>query len=257
VKGKASQAAEERPSSPVEDCAATSSFADVARIITGDDNPPLWLVKHFKRWAPSLAMARGIAVIQPTKAKTRKRLQTVNDAAHTLIDALNDGAVRGFLDEAPDEIPYHGPMDHMLRDLARRAEESAVSLANADGKTKPGRNKAMPRRACDPKSYCAAMIAEAWSFFHGHEPSPKNQDAAAAAQIFWNGSVGILSIGPVKKAIESIVDRETKSWGSERLNGWRHHFEQAKAPALSKERAEFRRHLKMGKHHTEMLAGDK
>jgi len=31
----------------------------------------------------------------------------------------------------------------------------------------PGRNKAMPRRACHPKSWCAAMIAEAWSFFHG------------------------------------------------------------------------------------------
>jgi hypothetical protein len=254
VKGKASQAAEERPSRLIEEGAPASSFAEVARIITGDDNPPLWLVKHFKRWASSLAMARGIAVIQPTKAKTRKSLQAVKDAAHTLIDALNDGALRGFLDESPDEIPYHGPMDHMLRDLARRAEESAALLANADGKTKPGRNKAMAAGASHPKTYCAATIAEAWSFFHGREPSPRNQDAAAAAQIFWDGSVGILSVGPVKKAIESIVDRETKSWGSERLNGWRHHFEQAKAPALSKERAEFRRHLKEGKHHTD---GDK
>ena len=58
MKVKASQAAEERPSSPVEDCAAASSFAEVARVITGDDNRPLWLVKHFERWAPSLAMSR-------------------------------------------------------------------------------------------------------------------------------------------------------------------------------------------------------
>lgn len=117
VNVKASEAAEESPSRPVEEGAATSGFAEVARIITGDDNPPLWLVKHFKMWASSLAMARGIAVNQPTKTKTRKSLQAVKDAAHTLIDALNDGAIHGFLDEAPDEIPYHGPMDHTLRDL--------------------------------------------------------------------------------------------------------------------------------------------
>jgi hypothetical protein len=46
VKVKASQAG---PPGPVEEGAPISSFADVARIITGDDNPPLWLVKHFKR----------------------------------------------------------------------------------------------------------------------------------------------------------------------------------------------------------------
>jgi hypothetical protein len=248
VKVKASQAAQDRPSKPIEEAVPTSSFADVARKITDDDEPPPWLMKAFERWALSLAIDRGIAVKQPTKAKTRKSLQAVKDAAHTLIDALNDGAIRGFLDEAPDEIPYHGPMDHMLRDLARRAGESAPSLANADGTTKPGRNRAMPRRACHSKSYCAAMIAEAWSFFYGNEPSPKNQDAAAAAQIFWNGSAGIMNVEPAKSAFQGVVAQETKSWGSERLNGWRRHFEQAKDPALSKDRAEFRRHLKQGKH---------
>ena len=79
MKVKASQAVEERPPGPVEEGAPISSFADVARIITGDDNPPLWLVKHFKRWASSLAMARGIAAIQPTKAKTRRSLQVVKE----------------------------------------------------------------------------------------------------------------------------------------------------------------------------------
>jgi DDE domain len=179
VKVKASQAAAERPSRLVEEGADTSSFADVGHKITGADKPPAWLVETFERWAPSLAMARGIAPKQPTRAKTRKSLQAVKDAAHTLIDALNDGAIRDFLDEAPDEIPYHGPMDHMLRDLARRAEESAASLANADGNTRLGRNRAMPRRACHPKSYYAAMIAEAWSFFHGDDPSPQNQGLRA------------------------------------------------------------------------------
>jgi hypothetical protein len=71
VKGKASQAAAERPSSPVEEGAPISSFADVARIITGDDNPPLWLVKHFKMWAPSLAMADPRILIAGFRQKRR------------------------------------------------------------------------------------------------------------------------------------------------------------------------------------------
>ncbi len=45
---KASEAAEESPLRPVEEGAATSSFAEVARIITGDYEPPPWLVKTFE-----------------------------------------------------------------------------------------------------------------------------------------------------------------------------------------------------------------
>jgi hypothetical protein len=117
-------------------------------------------------------MARGIAAIQPTKAKTRRSLQAVKDAAHTLIDALNDGALRGFLDEAPDEIPI-----------------------------------------TDRWITCCATLRDA-----------------------------------LKKA--QLCSRT-------RMAGWRRHFEQAKAPALSEDRAEFRRHLKEGRYHAEMLAGNK
>jgi hypothetical protein len=139
---------------------------------------------------------RAAAARLGRKATMRKNLQAVEDAANTLIDALNDGAMRGFLDEAPEEIPYHGHLDHMFRDLARRAEESIVSLSTADGATKPGRNKAMPRRASHPKSYCAALIAEAWAYFHGGDPPPRNRHAAAAADALWRAAGG-----------------ETKGWG--------------------------------------------
>jgi hypothetical protein len=230
-------------------------FTDVARKITSDDKPPLWLVEHLERWAPSLAMDRGVAAMQPTKAKMRKKLQTIKDATSTLIDALNDGATRGFLDEAPDEIPYHGQMDHMLRDLARRAEQSIGSLSTADGKTKPGRNKAMPRRASHPKSFCAAIIAEAWIFCRGQEPAPKNQDAAAAAEMYWSGSAGVINIEPAKRAFESIIGGDAKSWGA-RLNGWRRHFIGAKDPALASIRGELRRHLKQSKRWAEIFAGN-
>jgi hypothetical protein len=230
-------------------------FCDVARKITGDDNPPLWLVEHLERWAPSLAMDRGVAAMQPTKAKMREKLQAIKDATSTLIDALNDSATRDFLDEAPDEITYHGQMDHMLRDLARRAEQSIGSLSTADGKTKPGRNKAMPRRASHPKSFCAAIIAEAWMFCRGEEPAPKNQDAAAAAEMYWTGCAGVISIEPAKNAFETIIGEEAKSWGL-RLNRWRHHFIGAKGPALDSIRGELRRHLMESKRRAEIFAGN-
>jgi hypothetical protein len=69
-------------------------------------------------------------------------------------------------------------------------------------------------------------------------------------------SIANLSIEPTKKPLERIVAKESKSWG-ERLNGWRHHFEQAKEPAVSNIRRQIRRHLLEGKHWAGIFAGDK
>jgi hypothetical protein len=100
-------------------------------------------------------------------------------------------------------------------------------LVTKDGKTKAGRNKAEPPGYFPPKTLCAALILEAWRFIHGFAPAPKNQTAAAAAELYWNVSIGRVSIEPAKAALERIVDQEPKSWG-DRLNGWRHHLKQAK-----------------------------
>jgi hypothetical protein len=159
---------------------AASGFADVARLIAGDEAPP-WLVETLKRWGPSVALNRGVAARQPTRSQMRKSLEDVSHAAALIVRALNDGATRDFLDAAtPGPIPYHGQIDRMLRDLVRRGEEGAALLAAADGKTKAGRNKAFPPGYFPPKTFCAAIIAEAWSFIHSVEPAPKNQEAAAA-----------------------------------------------------------------------------
>jgi hypothetical protein len=101
----------------------------------------------------------------------------------------------------------------------------------------------------------AKLILEAWSFIHGPEPAPKNQRAAAAAELYWNVATGHIRIEPTKAALERIVGQEAKSWG-ERLNGWRHHFKQAKEPAASDIRQEIRRHLKEGKRQAGRFLGD-
>ena len=235
---------------------AEPSFADVARLIAGG-HPPPWLVETLKRWGPSVAIARGVDFRQPTRSEMKKRLKAVKDAAALIVNALNDGATREFLDAgAPGKIPYHGQIDRMLRDLVRRGEEGAVLLAAADGKTKAGRNKAFPPEYFPPKTFCAAIIAEAWSFIHSVEPAPKNREAAAAADLFWRVLMDDLRIEPTKEPLDRIVAKEAKSWGN-RLNGWRHHFKQAREPAVAKIRQEFRRHLVEDKRWPELVAGDK
>jgi hypothetical protein len=239
-----------------EEDAPAQSFADVARKITGGD-APAWLVDTLKNWAPCLAIDRGVAFRQPGRSEMKKKLQGVGSAAELIVSALHDGATRGFLDAAtPGGIPYRGQIDHMLRDLVRRAEDGIESLSTADGKTKAGRNKAVPPGSFHPKTLCAALILEAWTFVHEVEPAPKNQEAAAAADLFWNASMEDLGIEPAKERIEKTVTKEAKSWG-ERLNGWRHHFKQAKEPAVSNNRQEIRRYLKEGKHSARILGGDK
>jgi hypothetical protein len=238
-----------------EEGAPAPRFADVARKIAGDD-APAWLVKALQNWAPCLAIDRGVALKQPSRSEMKKNLQGVGDAAEFTVSALNAGATRDFLDAAPPgKIPYHGQIDHMLRNLMRRAEEGASWLVTEDGKTRAGRNTAEPPGYFPPKTLCAAFILEAWRFIHGAEPAPKNRKAAAAADLFWNVSMRFVSIEPTK-AIERIVAKEPKSWG-DRLNRWRHHFKLANEPAVSNIRQEIRRHLKEGKHWAGLLAGDK
>jgi hypothetical protein len=230
------------------------SFEDVARKITGGDAPQ-WLTKFLRDWASSLALDRGVAFRQPTKSQMKERLQGVQNAAKLIVDALNDGATRDFLDASTTgKLPYHGQIDHMLRDLIRRSGEGVALLSTSDGKTRRGREKALPPDSFLPKTFCAAIIAEAWNFINGAEPAPKNQQAATAADFFWDLSFGVVRMDVTEAALQRIVNREPKSWGN-RLNSWRSHFEQAKEPAVSNIRQEIRRHLVEGKHRAEMQGG--
>jgi hypothetical protein len=213
-------------SPPSKDVVSAPTFEDVARFVAGPD-APAWLVAHFKRWAKSLVVDRFVEEKQPTKVAMKRQLADVKDAALLLRRALSDTPTREFLEIASQgPIEHHGVLDHLLADLAERAERASASsiLSTETGKTKAGRKRAAPADA-SAKLFCTALIAEAWKYFHVTDPPPRNQDAARAADAYWRASGG-----------------ETNSW-TVPLNGWRPYFQQVQEPSLAAVRAECRRHL--------------
>jgi hypothetical protein len=141
----------------------------------------------------------------------RKTLEGVRAAAALILSALDDGETRGFLDAAsPGTIPDRLAIRRLMSDLVRRAEEGVSWLVTENGETKVGRNRAVPPGSFPPKTYCAAIIAEAWSFVHGVEPAPKNQKAAAAAHLFWRESFEGLSMEQTKLALEWMRAKDAK-----------------------------------------------
>jgi hypothetical protein len=80
------------------------------------------------------------------------------------------------------------------------------------------------------KYICAAVIAEVISFFAARGcPSPSQQDARAAVDLYWKA-----------------WPQKSKGWGSDPRKGWERYFEAAGDPRLESIRREVRRHLSIG-----------
>jgi hypothetical protein len=206
------------------------TFQDIAELVAGTQTPP-WLAGHLEWWAASLSAARMVDKHRPSKASMKKKLEEVKLAALLLEKSLNDTPTRKFLEIAsPGRVKT--ALVYELADLTKRAEYAAASpiLSTAAGKTKSGRGKALMNDDLSAKSYCAAMIAEAWLFFRHCAPGTRDRRSAKAADDYW-----LASGGP------------SQGWGEDRLNGWRPHFEKVRAsaevPAIVALRAIWRRDL--------------
>lgn len=214
-------------------------FEEVARLIAGGDAPE-WLLWYLVDWRNSLVIDIAVHEIQPTKAKMRPRLLDVERCAKRLVDALQNDPTREFLESAPlGPMLYYGALTHLLTDLAGRAERAVNSpaLANSTGKTKAGQGKALPPEAISPQDFCAALVAEAWSFIREKPPSPRNSKAGEAAEAYW----------------KAIGGPPLRRWGNSKGNSWRSHFEKASGPAAAKIRADIRHDLQMSARHSAHL----
>jgi hypothetical protein len=204
-------------------------FKAVARLITPD--PPDWLAEHLMSWAPTIFLSKAAELRQPTRAEMVEILTKVRDAAALLQRALAQPSVCEFLDAGGSEpLDAHFKFRMVVGELQLRADRASKlpNLVDKKGKVKAGRGHAQPDGAISTQTYCALLIAEAWKWFRGEYPAPRNKRAAQAIDLCWQLAGG---------------KRET-SWGNNPLTAWRYHLKAAATIPAEQERAELRRHMR-------------
>jgi hypothetical protein len=168
------------------------TYEDVARLLLKED-APLWLNAHLEWWAQGMFADRLKEGSQPTKAQMRKRLFALQAASKLIEQELASTSMREVL-----AIDLRGPLKDVsglpfiLGRFADHVEFVRMSsgLAQKDGTTKRGRNKARGPYHFSAKTRCAARIVELWLHFFEREPGSQNNKAAKAAQKYWLASGG-------------------------------------------------------------------
>jgi hypothetical protein len=215
-------------------------FVKVARLIAGKTFPE-WLPRLLHCWMCDLHRERSIELQRPTRAEIRRRLCRFEATISDVLEGLESGWVVEFLNVDPNSpLPEPALTVHILEDLARRAHQAkdSNSLVTTAGVTRLGSGKARSAAFVAPKTYCALLILETYKFFHRVEPLPKNQKAAAAAEVLWCAAGG-----------EAHSDIE------EPFARWRYHFRLARQGGTKLMTAEYRRHLVENDHSWKLLHG--
>lgn len=164
-----------------------------------------------------------------------ERLEELSDAAGLTTRELQDSEISEFLQtEQRGPPPANTEFGIALVEISRQAESalSAAYLATKAGKTKAGRARALLPTASSSRAFCAAVILEAWAYFHnGDYPPASNLQLAAAAEEYWRVCGGITEPWRQDK-----TDNKT-------LGAWRPYFKEASEPSLANTRKEIRRHV--------------
>jgi len=220
----------------------TPAPRDIARAIVGGE-PPQWLIRHFRHWAPTIMLERAFAAMRFKRSDARNWLTNVQRAAEVLQQSLEHEPARWLL-ETGDLGPIANLEDVLdqLADVEMRAQAglNSAMLKTPDGSTPRGRGRPSPAEASGPKVVVAGMIALAFEYVHKRLPGDRNRAAWEAAECCWR-YVKSMPAGniPPEKAI---------SRGEDRLTKWRTYFEAALSqnPILGTNHDEFERHLRIG-----------
>jgi hypothetical protein len=202
----------------------------VAKLITGSDTPSSWLIDLLSNWSFEVASAHSIETLLPTRSELHDALEDIEDLATRLLDRLQSSMIQGFLATGAGKENEHYIRDGLpfLSVLMRDSYKAKNSprLLSPDGKVQRGAGRPhLPGRMA-PKYVGAALIAEAWAFFHdGEDPKPSDQKAQEAAERFYSAWF------------------PSKGWGTNKLKGWATYLDSVRLPDLQDYRKEFGRHL--------------
>jgi hypothetical protein len=160
-----------------------------------------------------------------------ERLENLSDGAKLVAREFRDPALSEFLkaEQIIGPPPPTKELGALLREIRRQADAALLSpsLANKAGKTKAGRSRALPPDASSAPAFCAAVILEAWAYFHnGEYPLDDDPRIADAAEEYWRACGGT-----------------TNSWSDNPLNAWRPYFKKAREDSLARIREKLREHL--------------
>jgi hypothetical protein len=164
-----------------------------------------------------------------------ERLEQLSDAAGLVTREFQDPELSEFL-RAEQRAPpsENAEFGTALKEIGRQAGSalSSAYLATKAGKTKAGPGRALLPAASSPRSFCAAVILEAWAHFHdGKYPGASNPHLAAAAEEYWRLCGGTTN---------PWSDRADKD---KTLGAWKPYFKEASEPSSATIRKELRRHI--------------
>jgi len=204
-------------------------YADVAALVVSP--PPTWLAQHFSQWALTLTLRCAVTAVQPSRAEMIEELDEIEVAARVIRRLIDRDELRNFLeiDAGAPMASLHGPIQKLMDELITRADAAKRSrgLVSSTGKSKPGPGPALPPNAISAEALCAVVVVEAWRYFEGQYPSPRNAKAWRVAEVFWRAA-----------------GFSRNSWGANKLTAWRRHFEQALSDRYEDDRNECCRHMR-------------
>jgi hypothetical protein len=209
----------------------SSCYQEISDLIAGANAAP-WLPNFLFNSAIGLGLDRHVHNQQPGRADMRKQLEAISGAVALIQRGLGDVRIRNFLEDDPlGAMPYHGALDHILRDLALRADTASKSsrLVDDAGKTRAGRSRATTSCSFSPQVYCALLILEVWRHFNGRYPAVRNRKAAQAAELLW-----------------CATGEKRLGWGSDPLTAWENQLRAARAlPTAEELRADLQRSMNL------------
>jgi hypothetical protein len=219
-----------RPSGEERELEHKAKMQVVAKLITGSDTPSLWFINLLSNWSFEVASAHSIETILPTRSELHDALEDIENLATRLLERLQSSVTQGFLATGAGKENEHYIKDGLpfLSVLTRDAYEAKNSprLLSPDGRIQRGAGRPHLPGSMPSKYVAAALVAEAWAFFHGGEdPKTSDRKAQEAAERFYSAWF------------------PSKGWGTNKLKGWATYLDSVRLPDLQDYRKEFGRHL--------------
>lgn len=194
--------------------------------------PHGWILEFLTNQSFDVRLDECIDSMSPNRAKvvsSFSRIEALLEKLHREFEFLNN---HGFLQ---DGLEPGTSRIATISSLVRQMRISPLLVTN-NGRIRRGAGRARQPGQTSAKIRCAAVISEAWAYFHdGKYPSATNVHACKAAELLFT----------------SHIASRRQSWGNA-PNGWKRYFSKMDRPELQDVRKEIRRVLALQSRHTSM-----